>query len=155
MVYKRKNLYRGDFLKFEKISIKAVILWEILAIAVFGIILGLIIYIFVPYTWLWYTLLWVLGATFVLVTFLYIPLAYTNIEYGINRQAIIYRKGVFFPSTQVLYRDRIAFVSIYNNPLTPILKINSLVISAAGGTMRILFMNSKRAREIADLLSKS
>ena len=146
---------RGDFLKFEKISIKAVILWELLAIIVFGIIFGLILYIFLPYTWLWYTLLWLLGAISILTTFLYIPLAYINIEYGINRQAIIYRKGVFFPSTQILYRDRIAFVTTYNNPLTPIFKINSLVISAAGGTMRILFMNSKRAKEIVALLTKS
>ncbi len=142
-------------MKFERISIKAVILWEILAILIFGLILGLILYVFLPYTWLWYTLLWVLGAAFVLTTFLYIPIAYLNIEYAINSRVIIYRKGVFFPNTQVLYRDRIAFVTIYNNPLTPILKINSLVISAAGGDMRILFMNSKRAKEIAALLSKN
>ncbi|MEG0691518.1 MAG: PH domain-containing protein [Oscillospiraceae bacterium] len=142
-------------MKFERISMKAVILWEILAVIVFALILALILFVFLPYTWLWYTLLWLLGAAFILTTFLYIPIAYMNIEYGINSHAIIYRKGVFFTNTQVLYRDRIAFVTIYNNPLTPVLKINSLVISAAGGNMRILFMNSKRAKEIADLLSKS
>ncbi|MFZ2537749.1 MAG: PH domain-containing protein [Oscillospiraceae bacterium] len=142
-------------MKFERISVKAVILWEILATLVFALILALILFVFLPHTWLWYTLLWLLGAVFVLTAFLYIPIAYLNIEYAINSRVIIYRKGVLFPNTEVLYRDRIAFVTIYNNPLTPILKINSLVISAAGGDMRILFMNSKRAKEIADLLSKN
>lgn len=142
-------------MKFERISIKAVILWEILAVVIFSLLLILILVVFLPHTWLWYTLLWLLGAAFVLTTFLYLPLAYLNVEYAINNRVIIYRKGVIFPNTKVLYRDRIAFVTIYNNPLTPILKINSLVISAAGGNMRILFMNSKRAKEIADLLSKN
>lgn len=121
---------------------------------VFAVILVIILFVFLPHTWLWYTLLWLLGAAYVLTSFLYIPLAYTNIEYGINSKVIIYRKGVFFPNTQVLYRERIAFVTIYNNPLTPLLHINSLVISAAGGNMRILFMNSNRAKQIADYLSK-
>lgn len=81
-------------------------------------------------------------------------MAYLNIEYGISSKAVVYKKGIFFKSTQILYRDRIAFVSMYNNPLTPILKISSLVISAAGGNITILFMNNKRAKEISDLLSK-
>lgn len=142
-------------MKFERISIKAVILWEIFAAVIYIGILALILYVFLPYTWLWYTILWLWGAAFILTTFLYIPISYVNIEYGINKNVIVYRKGVFFTNTQVLYRDRIAFVTIYNNPLTPILNVNSLFITAAGGNMRILFMNSKRAKEIADLLSKS
>lgn len=142
-------------LNFERISVKSVILWEILATVCFGLVFALVLYIFVPYTWVWYTILWLLGALFIATTFWYIPTAYVNIEYAISQKVIVYRKGVFFPNTQVLYRDRIAFVTVYNNPLTPILKINSLVISAAGGNMRILFMNSKRSKDVAATLSNT
>lgn len=142
-------------INFEKISVKAVVLWEILAVTAFALLFWGVLAIFVPHTWLWYLLLWVLGALCVLTTFLYLPLLYLNIEYGINDEAIVYRTGLIFPNTQLLYRDRIAFVSVYNNPLSPILKISSLVVSAAGGSIHILFLPSKRAQELADELSKS
>lgn len=142
-------------IEFEKISVKAVVLWEILAAAVAALLIWAVLAIFVPYTWLWYLLLWLLGAAYVLAAFLYLPLLYLNIEFGLNDEAIVYRTGLIFPNTQVLYRDRIAFVTVYNNPLTPLLKISSLVVSAAGGNMHILFLPSKRAAELADELAKS
>lgn len=139
---------------FERISIKALVLWELMTACGVALLVLLVLYIFIPGTWLWYLLLWTIGGATVLFSFLYLPIAYLNIEYAIGRDAVVYRKGVIFPNTQVLYRDRIAFVTVYNNPLTPFLHISSLVISAAGGNVRILFMNSIRANEIATLLSK-
>lgn len=133
---------------------KAAIVWEILAACIFAVLIIAALIILKPGTWLWYTVLWLLGALLVLTAFLYIPLAYLSVGYSINARTIVYKKGVFFPSTQVMYRDRIAFVSVYKNPLTPLLHVSSLVISAAGGNIRILFMNSRRADEIAKLLSR-
>lgn len=141
-------------MQFERISRKALVLWELMAVIIFAIITAGLLYILVPGTWLWYLLLWITGAAAVLVTFLYLPLSYISIEYAIGKDAIVYRKGVIFPNTQILYRDRIAFVTVYKNPLTPFLHISSLVVSAAGGNIRILFLNSKRAEEISMLLSK-
>lgn len=142
-------------MNFERISWKAVIIWELLAAIAAGLLIWLILFIFVPYTWLWYLLLWSVGAVYVLVAFLYFPLLYMSIEYGVNDEAVVYRSGVIFPSTKILYRSRIAFVTVYHNPLTPLLKLSTFVVSAAGGTLSILFMNSNRARELADLLSES
>ena len=141
-------------MRFERVSRKALILWELLAAVAAGMLLWLIVYFFVPGTWLWYPLLWLIGAVYVLAAFLYFPLLYLSIEYGLNDEALVYRTGVIFPSTQILYRDRIAFVTVYNNPLTPLLGLSSLVVSAAGGNIHILFMNSARARELAALLSR-
>ena len=62
--------------------------------------------------------------------------------------------GLLFPKTQIMYRSRIVFVTVYTNPLTPLLHISSLVISAAGGAMRIHFLNASRAEELAALLSE-
>lgn len=140
-------------MKFERISIMAAVMWEIFALAICGVILFLILFIFAPHTWLWYLLLWILGAVTIAVTFIYVPFLYLNTEFGMNEKALVYRKGVLVPSTQILYRDRVVFVTVYNNPFTPLLKVSTLVISAAGGSMTIMFLNSKRAQELADILS--
>lgn len=142
-------------MKFERISWKAVIIWELLAAVGTALVVWLVLFVFVPYTWLWYLLLWVIGAAYVLLSFLYFPLLYLSIEYGVGDEAILYRSGVIFPNTKILYRDRIAFVTVYNNPFTPLLQLSSFVVSAAGGDLRILFMDSKRAVELAALLSGS
>ncbi len=147
------NIIVGDEMKFEHISVMAAVMWEILALAVGVLAFWLILLVFVPHTWIWYLLLWILGALMIGITFIYIPFLYLNTEFAIDDQVVVYKKGVLFTSTQILYLDRIVFVTVYNNPLTPILKVSSLVISAAGGSMTILFLNSKRAKELANIFS--
>ncbi len=141
-------------MEFERISWKAILLWELLAALALCLLVTLTVLIFVPYTWLWYLLLWVLGALYVLTAFLYFPLLYLNIGYAVCEKAIVYRSGVLFKSTRILYRDRIAFVTVYNTPFTPLLHISTFVASAAGGTLRIFFMNADRAEALSELLSK-
>ena len=141
-------------MEFERISAKAVIIWEAIAAILFGLLFALLLFLLVEGTWLWYTLLWLAGAGYILTAFLYLPLYYISIEYGVTDEAIIYRKGVIFPNTQILYRDRIAFVTVYNNPFTPLLKLSSLTVSAAGGRIHIWFLNTRRAQELAALLSE-
>ncbi|WMJ23949.1 PH domain-containing protein [Paludicola sp. MB14-C6] len=141
-------------MKFERLSITAAVMWEIITLAVTALILIVILFVLNPHTWLWYTSLWLLGALTIALTFIYVPFLYLNASFGINEDAIVYKKGVFFTSTQILYRERIVFVTVYNNPLTPLLHISTLVVSAAGGSMTIAFLNSKRAKELAVLLSK-
>lgn len=129
-------------------------MWEIIAVFINLVLLVVILLILNPYTWLWYTVLWFLGAFTILETFIYVPFLYLNTLFGMNDETIVYKKGVLFKSTQVLYRERIVFVTVYNNPLTPLLHVSTLVISAAGATLTIAFINSKRAKELAELLSK-
>ena len=141
-------------MKFERLPAKAIIIWELLAALLFAALFSLTLFLLIPGTWLWYTLLWVLGALCVLTTFLYLPLYYTSIEFGANSKVLVYRKGVIFPKTEILYRDRIAFVTVYHNPLTPVLQLSTLTVRAAGGTLRILFMSTKRAEALAAQLAR-
>lgn len=141
-------------IEYEHISVKALILWEVFALIFAFIGLNILLWLLTAGTWLWYFLLWLYGAIVVLICFLYLPLTYYNMEYAILKDTVVYKRGVILPNTQIMYRDRIAFVSVYKNPLTPILKLSSLVISAAGGKIRILFIDSDRADEIAEILSK-
>lgn len=139
---------------YEQLSIKAFILWEVMAVILAGIGWKVLLWALTAGTWVWYLVLWLYGAVVVLTCFLYLPLAFYNMEYAVLKDTIVYKKGVILPNTQIMYRDRIAFVSVYKNPLTPLLKLSSLVISAAGGKIRILFIDSNRAEEISDLLSQ-
>ncbi len=141
-------------MEYEHISIKALIVWEIFTLIIASIGWNVLLWMLTAGTWFWYLILWLYGAVVVLICFLYLPLAYYNIEYAVFKDTVVYKRGVILPNTQVMYRDRIAFVSVYKNPLTPLLKLSSLVISAAGGNIRILFIDDKRAEEIADLLSQ-
>lgn len=141
-------------MEYEHLSIKALILWEIVTVVTAVPLLKLLLWVLTAGTWVWYFSLWLFGAVLIVICFLYLPLAYYNVEYAIFKDTIVYKRGVIMPNTQVMYRDRIAFVSVYKNPLTPMLKLSSLVVSAAGGKIRILFIDEKRADEIADILSK-
>lgn len=132
---------------------KAVILWELLALALTALLIALAVLILAPGTWLWYGVLWSLGACYILAAFLYLPLLYLSRQYRVGEETIVCTSGVFFPKTEILYRSRIVFVTVYTNPLTPLLHISSLVVSAAGGSMRIHFLDSRRAEELAQLLS--
>ena len=141
-------------MKGEKISVKAVVLWEVLAAAAAPLVTGLAVWNLAPGTWLWYTVLWLLGAVYILVSFLYLPLLYLSKRFFVGEETLVYQSGLLFPKTQIMYRSRIVFVTVYTNPLTPLLHISSLVISAAGGAMRIHFLNASRAEELAALLSE-
>lgn len=141
-------------MKFEHLSVAAAIMWEIVASIICTVLLFLILIILAPHTWLWYLSLWLWGAITIAILFIYVPFLYLNSRYAIDDHVIVYKKGVIFPSTQVLYLDRIAFVTVYNNPLTAFIGVSTLSISAAGGNMTIVFLNSKKAQAIAKLLSK-
>ncbi|MEG0895340.1 MAG: PH domain-containing protein [Oscillospiraceae bacterium] len=142
-----------DKLKYEHISIMAAVMWEILSIIIFALIYIVVFIVLAPYTWLWYTIVFVLGLLFIGVSFIYVPFLYLNTKFALTDEIIVYKKGVLFPSVQILYKSRIAFVTVYNNPLTSLLHVSTLVISAAGATMTILFMNSDKAEEVARKLS--
>lgn len=133
-------------------SFLAAVMWELLAIAISALVLLIITIILEKYTWVWYTVLWVWGALSVLAFTLYVPLLYLNTRVGVNDDVIVYQKGVIFPSTQIMYKKRIAYITLYNNPLTALLKVSSLSVSSSGGNMTILFLNSQTAKELANSL---
>lgn len=139
-------------MKYEKISKNAVLMWEILTAFICALAVFLVIQIFVPGTWLWYAILWCIGAIYILFAFLYFPLLYLNIEYAIFKNVIIYRHGIIFKKSDFLYRDRISYVTVFDNPLTPILHVSTVCISGAGGMLRIPFVRTDKAKQIARVL---
>lgn len=142
-------------MEYENISKKAVVLWEIALLLLFAGLVMLTLYVLSPHTWLWYTVLWLLGAVYILSAFLYLPLYYLSHRFKITDEVVVYKKGVLFPRTEILYRNSIVFVTVYHNPLTPLLKISSVVIDSAGAKQKLFLINTKRAKEIARLLTEA
>lgn len=140
-------------LNYKKVSRKSIVLWEIIIFLIWAVIFVLALWIFTPFTWLWNTLIWALGVALILIEFLYLPMLYASTQYCITDKIIAYRHGVFFNQRQFMYRDRIVYVSVYNTPLTPLLGISSLVITAAGAKIRINFLNRRLAQQLAEELA--
>ncbi len=149
----RKKTEQG--LEYHRISKQSVILWEILFFIGWCLVLGVILWVFTPLTWLWYLLVWLMGTLLILAELLYFPTLYRSTGYCINDRLLAYRRGVFFHKQQVIYRDRIIYVSVYNTPVTPILGISSLVVATAGAKLRIPFLSRKVAKRLAQQLSPS
>lgn len=142
-------------LNYHKVSKKAIVLWEILFFIGWCAVLALILWVFTPFTWLWYFLVWLTGALLILAEFLYLPVLYQSTGYYINDRLLAYRRGFFFHKQQVIFRDRIIYVSVINTPVTPILGISSLVVAAAGAKLRIPYLNKNVAKHLAQQLSPS
>lgn len=138
---------------YQKISKKSILLWEIGSVVIWALLLWGTVWVFAPFTWLWDILIWGLGVLLILVTFFYLPILYQSYQYCITDKIVSYRHGVFFNRRQFINRDRIIYVSVYNTPLTPILGISTLVITAAGAKIRIGYLNRKVAQRLAQELS--
>lgn len=141
-------------MKYEVLPKKVLIIWELLAVLIFTGLFLILRFLFRPDTLIWYIVLWLLGAAAVLCFFLYLPLLYNSCLYAVLPEQIVVKRGVIFNKTHYLKREHISFVSVYKNPLTRFIDISSLVVTAPGASVFILFMSHRRAMAIAKQLSR-
>lgn len=141
------------FMKYETLPKKVLVLWELLAVIVLLLLLKLTRVLLSPYTIWWYGVQWVLGALAVLTLFLYLPLMYISFRYIVLTEQIVLKGGVIFHKTHYLRRENISFISVYKNPLTDLLHLSSLMITAPGAKLFIPLMDHRRAMAIAKQLS--
>ncbi len=139
----------------EQITLKKRVLvwWECAAFCTLIVLTGMVLLVFVERTWLWYLLLWVLGAVYVLVSFLYLPLLWMSIVYELDEDRLICHGGVLFPKTRVMRRERIAFVTRIQGPISMLLHTVTIVVHAAGGTSVVHMVDNQSARRLYEMLS--
>jgi membrane protein YdbS with pleckstrin-like domain len=136
-------------MKYETIPKKCLIIWEVMAVILYGAVF-LLCWKIIPYhTFFWYVILWVLGGLFILTVFLYLPLLYLSIAYQITDTDIIVKGGVIYTKTRFMNRKNISFATVYRSPLTPLFHVSTLMITSPGASLIIPFMDSKRADKIA------
>lgn len=141
-------------MKYEKLPQKVLIIWEFMALIVFAGLFFLLRLFLRTDTLVWDIILWLLGAAFILCSFLYLPLLYISCRYAVLSDQVIVKRGVIFNKTHYLKRELVSFVSVYRNPFTRLLDISTLVITAPGASVFILFMSHRRAMSIAKQLSR-
>lgn len=141
-------------MNFHSLPKRSLVIWEALAVVLFGA--GIFAaWVLIPQSLLiWYAVIWLLGALFILVAFLYLPLLYLSFSYCLSDTDIIVKGGVVFYKMRFLKRDKVSFVSVYNTPLTPFLKVSMLLITAPGAHLVIPFLAQDEADRIADALNR-
>ena len=132
---------------------RVLVWWECAAFLEMLLLAGIIVLVFVEGTWLWYLLFWLLGASYVLVSFLYLPLLWLSMVYELDESRLICHGGVLFPKTRVMRRERIAFVTRVQGPVSTLLHTVTIVVHAAGGTSVIHMVDEQHAQRLYDALS--
>ena len=137
----------------QRLSPKALILWEILLCLV-GIAVCLILgWLLSPFAGWRHLLIFGIGFFLLLIAFLYLPALYRSIGYSVTDRLFVYRHGVLFQKQKLIHRDRIVYVSLFHTPLIPLSGLSCLVIAMPGAKLRIPFLSRKAAEDLAQLLS--
>lgn len=142
-------------MKEYRISKRALFLWETTALLCAVVLFCVILLVFVPGTWLWYLLLWLDGALYVLTAFLYLPLYYLSFSYRVSERELLSHSGVLFPKSRILYRSRIAFVTLTRGPLSRLFGLSTLTVHAAGGTLSYHLLKRREAEALAAELTEA
>ena len=136
-------------MKEYRLPKRALFLFETAALLCAAVLFCVILFVFVPGTWLWYLLLWLDGALYVLTAFLYLPLFYISFSYRVSERELLSHSGVLFPKSRILYRSRIAFVTLTRSPLS------TLLVHAAGGTLSYHLLKREEAEKLAAELTEA
>ena len=83
---------------------------------------------------------------------IYAPLYYQSYQYELSKDRLHIRRGIFFVREQWVERDKILLVSLTNHPLTPVVRLSSLVLTTPGSRCMLLTLDTDRARQLAQEL---
>ena len=142
-------------MKEYRLPKRALFLFETAALLCAAVLFCVILFVFVPGTWLWYLLLWLDGALYVLTAFLYLPLFYISFSYRVSERELLSHSGVLLPKSRILYRSRIAFVTLARSPLSTLFGLSTLTVHAAGGTLSYHLLKREEAEKLAAELTEA
>ena len=135
--------------EYETLPGRFLAFWETLACLGYGGLAAAAWRLLPPESLLWYVALWVLGGLFILTALLYLPLLYLNYEWRCTKTELVVRTGVIFYQTRLLKRDKISFVTLYNTPLSSLLRWSCVVVTAPGSRIVLPFLSHERAVRLA------
>ncbi len=134
---------------------RAFVLWEAAALLATGVSEVFLAFLLQRWFFLRLWTLWLLGLVAVILVFWYLPLRYLNTEYKLEPHSFWLCKGVFWQKTVCIPRDRVSYVNTFSDPLSRLCKLQSIRISAAGGSVWLFFLSEAEARRILYSLSPS
>ena len=140
-------------LKYHFLPKRVLILWELFTIIVV-VLLFAIAYLFLNhYHVIWYITMWLIGALGIFLGFLYFPLLYVGYQFALSDHEIILHRGVIFHKRHYLKRDKITFVTLFQDPISSAFGLTTLSVASPGANLLMPFMDLKLARRIAKELS--
>ena len=140
-------------MEFKYLPKRVMVIWELITLVICGMLIWFAEFVLAKETFLWYAVLWLLGAFTVFMVFFYVPIYYANYCYAINDTHVILKHGILYNRVHHLNIDKISFVSVYKTPIARILRLRTVIISAPGSQLRLLFIKSSDAKELAERLS--
>lgn len=140
-------------MNYYLVSKKMLIILQFFFLVIWSIIYISCAFLLVPDTWLWYIIIWTLRILLVFITLIYLPLVYKNTKYKITKDMIIYERGVFINKKSIINIDNIKMISLISSPFTKIFKISSIIVSSAGASLIINFLDKDTAEKIVEILS--
>ena len=140
-------------MEFKYLPKRVMVIWELITLILCGSLICLGAFLIAKDTFLWYAVLWLLGAFSIFMVFFYVPIYYVNYCYAINKTHVILTHGVLYNRVHHLKIDKISYVSVYKTPLARLLGLRTVIISAPGSQMRLLFIKSADAKELSKRLS--
>ena len=79
---------------------------------------------------------------------------YRSYYFELGPEQLHIHRGVLFVREQWLDRSKILLVSLYHNPLTPVLHLSSLMLTTPGAHCLLVSLDTGRAKQLASRLSR-
>lgn len=73
----------------------------------------------------------------------------------ISERELLSHSGVLLPKSRILYRSRIAFVTLTRSPLSTLFGLSTLTVHAAGGTLSYHLLKREEAEKLAAELTEA
>lgn len=140
-------------MKAKRIPFRALWLWELYAVLVYGVLLFLIYTFLVPYTWLWYLLVSIFSGLYLLTALVYFPLLYFGTRYKVGEESIEFESGVFYRRKAVLFRKNLIIVGLFQTPLDLLFRLSSLRCSGPGGVVVLGYLSKREALVLKEELT--
>ncbi len=137
----------------KRLPLRVLVFWEIVVLCTAALLLGLVLWILKPHTILWYLLLVLLGGAYLFYAVFYFPMYYVGFRLYHHKNFIASRSGVIVEKTRYQRKEEITVVEVYDNLLTPLCGLSTLMLHSPGSTLFILLMDSKEAHALARTLS--
>lgn len=126
---------------------------EIFAFLIWATICLGIVLIFDYYNALFWNIIGILSFIYLLISCTYLPLLCLKTSYCLDERFLRYRTGLFYSKDEIIYKDRIIYVTLIKTPLSPILKIAAVVIRAPGATVMLRGIKLTEANRLVRQLS--
>ena len=137
----------------EPIARRAKLFWILLALGIYGLLLGGITYFIEPFTTVWNRIALPMTVIVLYLSVYYLPALHQSKCFLLNERQLMVQGGIFSHKKQVMNREQIIFVSVVKTPTYYLLGTCTLLVQAAGARIKLGWLPRRRADALLRQLS--